>query len=194
MAGVAETDVSAGSEAIGIKDKKWWGPRIWRILHSLAEVSDRIDCGPAWHAALTMTADILPCAKCRLHFHTHRRRMYFPLGKNPREQLRHDLWVAHTGTGGPLPETELSAEYGCGGDRGTVLRVAEGLIEEVFTAFRDAHMFDRFTAGRLVDWHRAMRTLASLLQTPLLAPPAPPPNRGAVGRLLARGAGHRRRM
>ena len=119
--------------------------------------------------------------------------MYFRIGQNPRDQLRHSLWVAHADTGGVLAETDLSAEYGCDGDRGAVLRVAEGLIEEVFTGLRNARVFDRFVAGRLVDWRQAMRALVVLLQTPLLAPPPAPPRRGATGR-SARGTGNRRRM
>lgn len=190
---ISGTDVSAGEEVVGVTHKKWWGPRIWRILHSLAEVSDRIDCGPAWRTALTITADVLPCAMCRTHFHAHIRRMYFRLGQNPRDHLRHNLWVAHAGAGGVLSEADLSAEYGCGGDRGAVLRVAEELIEEVFTGLRNARVFDRFVAGRLVDWRQAMRALVALLQTPLLAPPPAPPRRGPSGR-SARGTGNRRRM
>jgi hypothetical protein len=168
----------------GVGSKKWWGPRIWRILHSLAEISDRIDCGPAWRVVLAKTAEMLPCAVCRNHFHTHCRAIHLTVGKSPREALRHHLWTAHMAAGGALAEEALSEEYGCAGNRVAVIRAVSELIEEVFTALRNGGVYDRFTVGRLVDWHRSVRSLTALLQTPLVAPP---------GR-SARHAGNRRRM
>jgi hypothetical protein len=185
--------ISGEGEPVGVGNKKWWGPRIWRILHSLAEISDRADCGPAWRVTLSATAEMLPCAMCRNHFHSHIRGLSLPVGRIPRDTLRHLFWVAHAGTGGILPEAELSTEYGCGGNRTEVLRIATGLIEEVFTGLRDGGVYDRFTAGRITTWHRAITALATLLQTPLPEAPArgrrtiPPPR-------SARGTGNRRRM
>jgi hypothetical protein len=173
---------------MNVGDKKWWGPRVWRILHSLAEVSDRIDCGPAWRVMLTTTADMLPCAVCRSHFYEHARLVPLSVGKSPRDGLRQRLWIAHAGTGGGLPEEGLSAEYGCSGDRGEVLRVVSGLIEEVFTGLRDGGVYDRFTLGRLITWHRAALALVALLQVPLMT------TGGSGPRGLPRGTGHRRRM
>lgn len=167
------------AEQVDVGHKKWWGPRIWRILHSLAEISDRIDCGPAWRIVLANTADMLPCPACRAHFHGHIRTIPLSVGRMPRDALRHIFWLAHAGTGGALPEENLSAEYGCGGDRTEVLRAATSLVEEVFTGLRDAGVYDRFTSGHLIDWNRSMQALITLLQVPLPAmPPAPaPPSR-----------------
>jgi len=173
-------------ESLGPGNKKWWGPRIWRILHSLAEISDRVDCGPAWRTALITTADMLPCAVCRAHFAEGVRDIHLRVGQNPRATLRHRLWALHAATGGSLPEEGLAAEYDCSGNRGEVLRVAGGLIEEVVTALRDASVYDRFTVGRLVTWQRALHALITLLQTPA-------PDMSALRRTGNR-TGYRRRM
>lgn len=182
------------AETVGVNDKKWWGPRIWRILHSLAEISDRVDCGPAWRVALSTTAEMLPCAVCRAHFHGHVRQIPLPVGKIPRDGLRRRLWAAHASTGGVLPEDSLTAEYGCGGDRAEVLRVTGALTEEVFAEFQHAAIYDRFTSGRLVTWRRAIQTLIALLQTPLTAVVSSSGGRGGRSSHSLRHAGDRRRM
>ena len=184
---------------VGVGNKKWWGPRIWRILHSLAEISDRVDCGPAWRVVLSATAEMLPCATCRAHFHSYTRGISLPVGRIPQEVLRHLFWTAHASTGGVLPESELPTVYGCGGNRTEVLRIANGLIEEVFTELRDGGVYNRFMFGRLITWHRVMHTLATLLHTPLPPAPAPPlPGRRGAARSApsqsSRGTGNRRRM
>lgn len=172
-------------EVTGPGNKKWWGPRIWRILHSLAEISDRVDCGPAWRSALITTADMLPCAICRTHFTDGIRNIPLRIGYNPRATLRHHLWALHAGTGGGLSEEGLSAEYDCSGNRGEVLRVAGGLIEEVVTALRDGGVYDRFTVGRIITWNRTLHALMTLLQTPA-------PDMSAIR--LTNRTGNRRRM
>jgi hypothetical protein len=183
-------EIVAG-QGSGPGNKKWWGPRIWRILHSLAEISDRIDCGPAWRTALTTTADMLPCAVCRAHFVEGTRSISLRVGLNPRITLRHQLWSLHASTGGSLSEEGLSAEYDCSGNRNEVLRIANSLIEEVITTLRDGGVYDRFTVGRLVIWQRAMHALMALVQTPA-------PNMSSLvtsgRRRLTNGTGNRRRM
>lgn len=153
---------------VGVGDRKWWGPRIWRILHTLAEISDRGDCGPAWRVVLRETAEMLPCAVCRTHFLENMRHIRFEAGRAPRAELRRWLWSVHAGTGGALPFEDLSAEYGHGGDRYAAAAAAIALIEEVFRGLRDGRVLDRFMVGHLIEWHRGALLLARLLQTPEL--------------------------
>lgn len=51
----------------GPSDKLQWGPRLWRLLHYMAEVSDRRDIIPLWQKWIHATASIMPCERCRLH-------------------------------------------------------------------------------------------------------------------------------
>lgn len=154
---------------IGFGHKSWWGPRIWRILHCLAEVSDRTDCGAGWRIILQETAAILPCDVCREHFTVAVRGLRLPsLGTAPRSALRRMLWSTHRGVGGDLPENELSSLYGYGGDRSAVVAEVRRLVAEVVGAFRTDNVLDRFRVGHLSTWEGAIMRLAGLLSVPEL--------------------------
>ena len=49
-----------------------WGPILWTILHGLAERSGKaplpIDEVREWQKFIPLTADMMPCDKCRAHF------------------------------------------------------------------------------------------------------------------------------
>jgi hypothetical protein len=161
--------MSAAGGEVGVADKRWWGPRIWRILHCLAEISDRRDCGGGWRVVLQETTQMLPCDMCREHFQVAVRglRIPGPAGsQTPRDAVRRMLWATHAGTGGGLPEAGLSAEYGYGGDRGAVVTEVRRLVEEICSLFRAGNVLDRFRAVHLEPWARAVRQLAALLATP----------------------------
>ena len=51
-----------------ISDPTIWGPTLWRILHTLAEFSDRGRSIHVWTALIRMLFTSIPCAECRLHF------------------------------------------------------------------------------------------------------------------------------
>lgn len=150
--------------------KSWWGPRIWRILHCLAEISDRRDCGPGWRVVLLLTAQMLPCDVCRGHFTVAGRGVRIVTGVAPRAVLRHMLWATHASSreGGSLdfPESELSAVYSYGGDRAAVIAEVRRLVTEVCSTFRSANVLDRFRVGHLADWERAVERLVGLLAVP----------------------------
>jgi Erv1 / Alr family len=44
-----------------------WGPHVWRLLHLLADVSDRRDIYPLWNTFMRNTALAIPCQKCQIH-------------------------------------------------------------------------------------------------------------------------------
>jgi hypothetical protein len=154
-------------------ERGWWGPRIWRIVHCLAEISDRTDCGPGWRVVLQETVQMLPCDMCREHFGVAVRGLHLPLPmpgstRTPREAVRRMLWQTHSATGGVLPEEELAAVYGYGGDRGAVVAEVRRLLNEVAGAFRAENVLDRFRVGHLEAWVRAVTRLADLLLHPQL--------------------------
>ena len=158
----------------GVAEKGWWGPRIWRILHSLAEINDRNDVGPAWRQALLLTAEILPCPVCREHFRGFVRRLSFPIGVSNYASLRRALWTAHAGTAKagdpPFPEDRLATEYG--GAREEIVVRATRLLAEVVAAFHEGRVLDDLHAVSLNPWHRAIVQLITLLRYPQL--PAQP--------------------
>lgn len=168
----------------GAADKHWWGPRIWRVLHGLAEVSDRPGCGPAWRVLLRATVELLPCEICRRHFAAASAAIALPVLGDCRVRLRRGLWEAHAAVGGALPEEGLAAEYGCGGDREAVFGVVRDLVAEIGAAFRAENVLGRFRGGALVDWERAVGAVVVLLRMP-------PTTAGSSG---SRNARQRRRM
>ena len=56
------------SDAIQPGSRQYWGPRIWKLFHLFAELSDRPNIDLLWKNWIKQTIVILPCAKCRLHF------------------------------------------------------------------------------------------------------------------------------
>lgn len=44
-----------------------WGPKLWRMYHLVAELSDRTDVILLWKSLLRHSSEILPCELCRRH-------------------------------------------------------------------------------------------------------------------------------
>lgn len=157
------TDVAA-TPPVG--HRGWWGPRIWRVLHTLAELSvGRTDTTAGWRTVIRTTSAMLPCAMCRNHFGAAMRSVRVPSG------VRHGLWAAHAAVGGVLPEAELAAVYGGEGGCDTVA----ALVAEVGAEFRRANVLDHFRVGYLGEWEHAVSGLIRLLRLP---PPTPAPQAG----------------
>ncbi len=164
------------SEAVTAANKAWWGPRIWRVLHTLAEASEpasAAEIGPGWRAVLRTTTLMLPCDLCREHFGAAVRGWRVPSG------IRHGLWAAHAATGGGgFAETELATVYG-GGLEGVM-----ALVREVGGEFRRANVLDRFRVGYLLEWERAISGLVGVLRSP----PAPSTGGPSASRPAQRSA------
>lgn len=47
--------------------KEIWGPHVWGLFHSMADVSNRTDILFLWREVLNATMRSLPCAACRKH-------------------------------------------------------------------------------------------------------------------------------
>jgi hypothetical protein len=57
--------------------REWWGPRFWKVLHTLAECSGTMtvlitanDEADLWSILLKAQAFIMPCALCKSHYLT----------------------------------------------------------------------------------------------------------------------------
>ena len=152
--------------------KQWWGPRIWRILHCLAEFSDRSDCGLAWRSVLRATAEILPCDLCKNHMRTANGTIGLVQSRTAAEMrtlLRHYLWSLHQqSTTVGISEEDLTGFYG--GDRTTILQSVRVGVREVDQAFRRLHVLDRFHEGGLQAWVHAVDHLSRILWTVELPP------------------------
>lgn len=79
-----------------------WGPNLWRLLHTLADVSDRRDIFPLWNTFIKATCRMLPCDRCRKHMDTYWNTTNFMprswismSGSQVRETIRQKLWMFH---------------------------------------------------------------------------------------------------
>jgi hypothetical protein len=159
--------------------KEWWGPRIWNILHSLAELSNRRDCMFLWKHILRRTADILPCEACRNHFHQRIplfRTSTFLSSEEVRERIREFLWSAHQDVNGRLgkegiPKETLAAVYT---QDSIHHRIMSG-VDELVQRFSSDNVLDRFHANMPILWKRDIQTLLHLFTTP-----EPPLHRGST--------------
>ena len=160
----------------GPTNKNYWGPRLWRILHTLScspsagALRDRVqqvDERALWAQVLKLTSHIMPCAVCSAHykdwlFRTHIVKNIGNASSNIRELVRGELYDLHCMVNevngivppNPIPYSELEAAY-----PGSGFRPAYGEL---------GYTFDGALAARLLKpddvktWRRTVERLAIL--------------------------------
>lgn len=98
--------------------KEQWGPKLWSLLHYLAEVSNRKDLALLWITLIKDTAAIMPCNQCRIHLSNYLRTHHFMFIKNPhlmtgeqvRTKIRTDLFNLHNLVNVRLKHSSFSFE------------------------------------------------------------------------------------
>lgn len=165
------------SNMVGL-DKTWWGPRVWRAFHLLAEQSNRADSLGPWKTVLRLTADAIPCQACRGHFGVALRRLHFPPAPVTADivwkTIRSFLWSVHGETSSEsIPEEALTDMYG--GNREMRIQEALDLITEVSTVWK-AEPVPTWPA--VTVWEKAVHSLAHRLLIYEMPVPPPPPPRG----------------
>lgn len=113
---------------MNVLDRMYWGPRFWKILHTLAECSGGLtnpilqnDEADIWKILLKTQAFVMPCPRCKAHFLEYRLGKPVPdlrKLKNPERKsfLTHWLWESHTNVNTEAqkespPEEELAVMY-----------------------------------------------------------------------------------
>jgi hypothetical protein len=177
---VPALDLSGAACAAGAPDtgnKLYWGPRVWRMLHLLAELSDRNDLYMLWPALLRQTAAVLPCATCRTHMGAYLRthavmqfraaRGRVPItGRAVKERVRKDLNAFHNDVnvrlGKPRFKAEdLAATYGAKKRPETLLEV-QSLYEEIQAAWMPlTHI--QTQGGVYTEWKRIFQMILALV-------------------------------
>lgn len=85
----------------GSKDS--WGPKLWRVLHNLAWLSDRTDVPFLWKKLLRSLSEVMPCPICRNHLAEFiSKRVIFPTrsihlikGQEIKERIFFNIWTLH---------------------------------------------------------------------------------------------------
>ena len=139
-------DLSGATEVrVDPASKLYWGPRLWRMLHLLAEVSDRRDMVMLWNSAMRLTASTMPCEICRTHLSAYMKshvfvrfpRTHLVSGENVRLRARQELFVLHNEVNArlskPIFSLEELASYNL--PRGEALSEVARLLEEIKSAW-----------------------------------------------------------
>jgi len=85
----------------GSKDS--WGPKLWKVLHNLAWISDRKDVAYLWRKLLKTLADVMPCPLCRAHLTEYlqynailpSKNVHLMSGTEIRERVVYNIWWLH---------------------------------------------------------------------------------------------------
>lgn len=140
-----------------------WGPRVWRLLHGLADLSDRRDIYPLWNTFLKYTAIVMPCQKCQHHMVDYwRQHRFLPKGweamgsSQVRAEIRAKLHAFHNDVNARLgkacpPLAPLDAAL----DRTAIAKDIQGLFESLREEWGAAHL----------EWKRTGALLISLIKS-----------------------------
>ena len=143
-------------------DKEYWGPRVWLLLHRMADASNRRDVLLLWNSVLKATNAVIPCELCRKHMSEYW--IQHPLvtknwsmltGEQTRKRIREALSRFHNAVNGRLGKPAI--------DLGTpspqALAEANRLYAELVQLWSS-----RLTDVSVVaEWRRATSLLLGLL-------------------------------
>lgn len=127
--------------------RQYWGPRLWRAFHLMANVSDRRDISALWRQFLALSAAALPCAQCRGHFTNYLRNNIIVRQSNPvtttgmlfRESLKTQLRIFHNAVnlrlGKPIVSADAYKSIYPSKSRQEVLFEVQTLINEIRAAW-----------------------------------------------------------
>jgi hypothetical protein len=152
----------------------YWGPRLWRIFHILAEYSDRRDISPLWGNVLRATAQTMPCTKCRTHLseylRTHTLFRFSPLMpiKDIHLHIRRDLLTLHNfvnqSKGSPKFEFALLTPTYGGKPRTERVYEAQILLNELKNALTPL-VHTRIRPAAFSQWKQQLELLITLISS-----------------------------
>lgn len=102
--------------------REWWGPRFWKILHTLAECSGSMnstilsnDEAELWKILLKIQGFVMPCTLCKNHYLEWYRihginTIGILQGEQRRKFIRHWLLSCHNNVNITTQKPELSEE------------------------------------------------------------------------------------
>ena len=114
----------SGASVVDVSSKLYWGPRLWRVFHLLAEISDRRDMVMLWNNLMRLTAVSMPCEQCRVHLTAYMRshvfvrfaKIHLVTGEMVRHRARNELLSLHNDVNARLgkatfSEADIAAMY-----------------------------------------------------------------------------------
>lgn len=154
--------------------KFYWGPRLWRLLHLLADISDRRDIPLLWPQLMRCLVPVIPCDQCRHHLadylRTHTfmkvRKPHLITGVEVRTMASNEIHSFHNNVNRRLgkpefPHTELATLYGAA-DRSAKLSEIQKLYEELKSAWAPL-THSRIPPVALTAWKSHMNLMITLI-------------------------------
>jgi hypothetical protein len=162
--------------SVDVMSKDYWGPRIWRLLHTMscspyvgqamsavAAQDERV----AWLQLLKAQADVLPCARCRQHYREWFmavgvvRNVMNVVGAEFGAYIRGSIFDLHCSANvnrgvapAPIPYTDLESAYPpC---------QLTPIVNELDATFNRAVELRAIPVERVKLWRRSIHTLLGL--------------------------------
>lgn len=86
-------------------DTAVWGASLWRILHTMAEYSDKSSAVSLWNNLLHLLNTYIPCDQCRQHFSSYLQNN--PVDVSDRGALSLWMFTLHNDVNGRLGKPQL---------------------------------------------------------------------------------------
>ena len=143
--------------------KDVWGPKVWRILHNMAWLSNRTDVFFIWKLILKSLSEVMPCQTCRQHLsqylNTHSlfliKNIHLLKGSDIQTRMVQIVWNLHndvnmrTGKGSYTIE-QLNNLY-LNASRGQVLNETNKLLNEIYHDWEPI-VVKQITGGPFREW------------------------------------------
>jgi hypothetical protein len=159
-----------------VGSKEYWGPRVWRCFHLLANISDRRDVVGLWRGLLRASAAILPCEKCRGHFNTYlATHALFRVGDLSRttgplvrEIIKNDMRIFHNDVNRRLGKYIISKEiyndFYPRQPRHEIVLEIQGLVHELLVLWTPL-VHKSINSAHFTAWKNTLQRLLALLSS-----------------------------
>jgi hypothetical protein len=157
---------------VDTSQKAYWGPRLWVLFHSLAEISDRRDMVMLWNNLMRLTAAAMPCEQCRTHLSAYMRthvfvrfpKIHLVTGEMVRARATAELYALHNDVNARLEKPiftveELAAAYRK--PRAEVLSTIHRVYDEVKVAWTPL-VHSRINGSAFNEWKKHVNMMIAL--------------------------------
>ena len=158
-------------EPVDTSQKTYWGPRVWTLFHSLAEISDRRDMVMLWNNLMRFTAAVMPCDQCRTHLAAYMRshvfvrfsKIHLVTGEMVKARAVAELFVLHNEVNARLGKPAFTstdmAIYRK--PRAEVMATIHKVYEEIKAAWAPL-VHTRINAAAFNDWKKHVNMMIAL--------------------------------
>lgn len=165
-------DISGTAPRIDYSAKAYWGPRLWIIFHTLADISERRDMAMLWNNLMRLTAATMPCEQCRIHLGAYLKthafvrfaKIHTVTGPMVKERASRELFNLHNEVNARLEKPLLSLE---GYDElykkplGEALRIIQKNFDEIRAAWTPL-VHRAVNGAAFTDWKKHLSMMIAL--------------------------------